>query len=218
MPLNQDVIETIEANCQSYNARWIAVTKQRPIDTLKELYRQNIKVFGENKAQEFIEKYLQLPKDIKWHFIGHLQTNKIKLIIDKVSCIHSVDSLKLIDTIQKEANKIDCVIKIFIQIHIAQEETKYGFLPEEALGFFRQYNRNSYPNIEILGLMAMASLTDNREQIKREFEQVKDLLYRINSTCNLSLKELSMGMSSDYEIALECGATMLRIGSIIYSE
>jgi uncharacterized pyridoxal phosphate-containing UPF0001 family protein len=131
MPIHKEVLSQLDQQCQPYQAQWIAVTKMRSIDTLKALYNYGKKVFGENKAQELCDKYLLLPNDIDWHFIGHLQTNKVKQIIDKVSTIHSVDSLKLLKEIQKEAGKIDKIINVFLQLHIAQEETKIGFSVEE---------------------------------------------------------------------------------------
>lgn len=217
MHINQSNIELVAQKCARHQAKWIAVTKMRSIDTLKKLYVNGIKIFGENKAQELSEKFDKLPKDIEWHFIGHLQSNKVKDIIDKVTYIHAVDSLKLLQTIQKEAQKIDKKINVFIQIYIAKEETKYGMSPEEALVFFNEINLSEYPNINIVGLMAMASFTDNKEQIKSEFDQVKSTFDTINATGKFKLTELSMGMSGDYEIALESGATIVRVGSLLFN-
>lgn len=217
MHINKEVLAHLDHQCHTHQAQWIAVTKMRSIDTLKELYNNGKKVFGENKAQELCDKYPLLPKDINWHFIGHLQTNKVKQIIDKVSTIHSVDSLKLLNEIQKEASKIDKIANVFIQLHIAQEETKYGFSVDEIMTFFREIHFSNYPNVNIKGLMTMASLTKNREQIRNEFRLVKHTLDKINQECKLNLKEISMGMSGDYDIALDCGATYLRIGSILYN-
>lgn len=217
MHINLSNIEFISKKCSFFNAKLIAVTKQRSIETLQELYDSNYKIFGENKAQELTEKYSQLPKDIEWHFIGHLQTNKVKDIIDKVSFIHAVDSLKLLQTIQKEAEKIDKIINVFIQVYIAKEETKYGLNPAECVAFFNELNMTEYPNVNIIGLMAMASFTDNKSQIKNEFLQVKSTFDKINQSTNFNLTELSMGMSGDYEIALECGATIVRVGSVLYN-
>lgn len=216
MPINKEVLAQLDQQCQPYQAQWIAVTKMRSIDTLKELYSYGKKVFGENKAQELCDKYPLLPKDIDWHFIGHLQSNKVKYIIDKVSTIHAVDSLKLLNEIQKEASKVDVTINIFLQLHIAQEETKYGFSVEELMCLFKEIDLADYPNIRILGLMSMASLTEDKEQIRREFTLVKNTLDKLNRECNLNLMELSMGMSGDFDIALECGATWIRVGSLLY--
>jgi PLP dependent protein len=216
MSINKQILSQLDQKCQSFHAQWIAVTKMRSIDTLKELYNNGKRVFGENKAQELCDKFPLLPNDIDWHFIGHLQTNKVKQIIGKVSTIHSVDSLKLLNEIQKEASKVDKVINLFLQLHIAQEETKFGFSVEELMNLFREINLSVYPNVRIQGLMAMASLTEDKEQIRSEFSQVKTTLDRLNKEYNLNLKELSIGMSGDYEIALECGATWIRVGSLLY--
>jgi pyridoxal phosphate enzyme (YggS family) len=217
MPINKEVIAQLDQQCHTYQAQWIAVTKIRSIDILKELYNYDKKVFGENKAQELCDKYPLLPKDIDWHFIGHLQTNKVKQIIDKVSTIHSVDSLKLLIEIQKEASKIDKITNVFLQLHIAQEETKFGFSVEDLMNLFKEINLVDFPNIRIQGLMAMASLTEDKEQIRKEFTEVKNAQVALNQEYNLNLKELSMGMSGDYEVALECGATWIRVGSLLYN-
>jgi PLP dependent protein len=217
MHINLSNIELVANKCTDFNAKWIAVTKMRSVETLKELYSNGIKIFGENKAQELSEKYTQFPNDIEWHFIGHLQTNKVRDIIDKVSYIHAVDSLKLLQTIQKEAAKIDKTINVFIQVYVAKEETKYGFNPDECLAFFKEINDSNFPNINIVGLMAMASFTDNQAQIREEFMQVKSTYDSINKISKFNLTELSMGMSGDYEIALECGSTVVRVGSVLYN-
>ena len=217
MYINQSIYQKLDTVCAEYGAQWIAVTKLRPVPALEELYAIGKRNFGENKAQELCDKYELLPKDIDWHFIGHLQTNKVKQIIDKVSTIHAVDSMKLLNEIQKEAHKINKKVDVFLQMHVAQEETKYGFSPEEMLEFFHQFQAENYPNISIQGLMAMASFTDNKSQIEEEFNRVKTTMSVINSKYNILLRELSIGMSGDYEIALECGATYLRIGSILFN-
>lgn len=217
MYINKSSIENIISNCAKHSAKWIAVTKMRSVDTLKVLYSEGIKVYGENKAQELCDKYNQLPTDIEWHFIGHLQSNKVKDIIDKVSYIHAVDSLKLLQTIQKEAQKIDKNINVFIQVFVAKEETKFGFHPSECIQFFKELNLKDFPNINIKGLMAMASFTDNQNQIINEFQLVKSTFDTINQSTDHKLSELSMGMSGDYEMALDCGATYVRIGSILFN-
>jgi pyridoxal phosphate enzyme (YggS family) len=217
MYINQSIYQKLDNVCAEYGAQWIAVTKLRPVDALAELYAMGKRSFGENKAQELCDKYEILPKDIDWHFIGHLQTNKVKQIIDKVSTIHAVDSMKLLNEIQKEASKINKKVAIFIQMYVAQEETKYGFSPEEMLDFFDQFQAENYPNISIQGIMAMASFTDNKSQIEEEFCRVKTMLAAINSDYNMTLSEMSIGMSGDYDIALKCGATRLRIGNILFN-
>lgn len=216
MSINKEILSILDQQCQPYHAQWIAVTKMRSVEVLRELYLCGKKVFGENKAQELCDKYLLLPDDIDWHFIGHLQTNKVKQIIDKVSTIHSVDSLKLLNEIQKEAGKVGKAIGVFLQLHVAQEETKYGFSVEELIGLFTDIDVSNYPNIQIKGLMAMASMTNNTEQIRSEFTVVKQTIDRLNQKYDLNLKEISMGMSGDYKIALECGATWIRVGSLLY--
>lgn len=218
MSIDKNKIEQIEQICKEYQAHWIAVTKTQPIANLESLYAYGKREFGENKAQELCMKYEVLPKDIDWHFIGHLQTNKVKQIIDKVSTIHAVDSLKLLHEIQKEAAKIDKIVHVFIQIHVAKEETKYGFSVDEIGPFIEGLKFQNYPNIRILGLMAMASNTKDKEQIQGEFTLVKTTLNELNARYQLNLKELSMGMSGDYEIALALGATWIRLGSILYQK
>lgn len=216
MSVNWEQVEEIERQCSAYHAEWVAVTKMQTLEDMRALYHYGKRLFGENKAQEIERKYPLFPADVQWHFIGHLQRNKVKSIIDKVAYIHSVDSLRLLDTIQQEASKIDKKINVLIQIHIAEEETKYGFSIEEASEFFDQLELNKYPHVRIKGLMAMASMTDDRAQIRREFASVRKLMDTINQSPNLQLEVLSMGMSSDYTLALDEGATMLRIGSIIF--
>ena len=217
MYINQSIYQKLDTVCAEYGAQWIAVTKLRPVAALAELYTMGKRSFGENKAQELCDKYVILPKDIDWHFIGHLQTNKVKQIIDKVSTIHAVDSMKLLNEIQKEASKINKKVAIFIQMYVAQEETKYGFSLEEMLDFFDQFQAENYPNISIQGIMAMASFTDNKSQIEEEFCRVKTMLAAINSDYNMTLSEMSIGMSGDYDIALKCGATRLRVGNILFN-
>lgn len=216
MSVNWEQVEEIERQSSAYHAEWVAVTKMQTLEDMRTLYHYGKRLFGENKAQEIERKYPLFPADVQWHFIGHLQRNKVKSIIDKVAYIHSVDSLRLLDTIQQEASKIDKKINVLIQIHIAEEETKYGFSIEEASEFFDQLELNKYPHIRIKGLMAMASMTDDRAQIRSEFASVRKLMDTINQSPNLQLEVLSMGMSSDYTLALDEGATMLRIGSIIF--
>jgi pyridoxal phosphate enzyme (YggS family) len=217
MAINRDVIQSLDKLCRIYGAKWVAVTKNQSIATLNELYGDGIAVFGENKAQELLDKYEKLPRDIEWHFIGHLQSNKVKAIIDKVAYIHAVDSLKLLQVIQKEALAIPKTINVFIQVHVASEEAKFGFSLSELQNFFDTLRMEEYPNVKIIGLMAMASNTRDTEKIRAEFQLVKSAMDAINATKKIQLTEISMGMSGDYEIALECGATILRIGSLLYN-
>ena len=189
----------------------VAVSKTKPINDLKEAYHAGQRIFGENKVQEMVSKFEQLPKDILWHMVGHLQTNKVKYIASFVNTIHSLDSHKLLKEIQKQAFKNNREIKCLIQIKIANEETKFGIEPsklEEFLNFSK-----TLPNIKISGLMGMASFTEDKNQIRNEFRSLTNLY---NSYDNLRV--LSMGMSGDYQIAIVEGSTMVRIGSKIFGE
>ena len=189
----------------------VAVSKTKPINDLKKAYHAGQRIFGENKVQEMVSKFEQLPKDILWHMVGHLQTNKVKYIASFVNTIHSLDSHKLLKEIQKQAFKYNREIKCLIQIRIANEETKFGIEPSE-LEEFLNFSK-TLPNIKILGLMGMASFTEDKNQIRNEFRSLSNLY---NSYDNL--KVLSMGMSGDYRIGIEEGSTMVRIGSKIFGE
>jgi len=190
--------------------RLIAVSKTHPPELIQEAYDAGQRVFGENKVQEMVAKYEVLPKDIQWHLIGHLQTNKVKYIAPWVSLIHSVDSSKLAEEIDKQGKKVGRVIPCLLQVYIAKEETKFGFDREELLDFIKNFKLT---NIRIEGLMGMASLTGDTDQIRSEFKTLHDLFVEIGN-----LKELSMGMSSDYKIAMEEGSTMVRIGTAIFGK
>lgn len=190
--------------------RLIAVSKTHPPELIREAYDAGQRVFGENKVQEMVAKYEVLPKDIQWHLIGHLQTNKVKYIAPWVSLIHSVDSPKLAQEIDKQGKKVGRVIPCLLQVYIAREETKFGFDREELLAFLKGFNLS---NVKVEGLMGMASLTDDTDQIRREFKELHDLFLEIGN-----MKELSMGMSSDYKIAMEEGSTMVRIGTAIFGK
>lgn len=197
----------------------VAVSKYRTIEELEELYRTGQRIFAENRVQELLKRQEVLPKDIEWHLIGHLQTNKVKTIIDKVSLIHSVDSIKLLNEIQKQAEKNQIQVSILLQIHVAQEETKFGFDPNELLDLIKNGLFNQYPNITFRGLMSMATLTDSEAEIEAEFEKTRELFQQIQKI-NPKLNEfnlLSMGMSSDYLLAIKHGSNMVRIGSKIFS-
>lgn len=198
----------------------VAVSKTKPVTDLMEAYNAGQRIFGENKIQEMTEKWEQMPKDIQWHMIGHVQTNKVKFMAEYVSLIHGVDSLKLLHEINRQAQKHNRVIDCLLQIHIAEEETKFG-LDENELNEilnFVQNNEEGFKNIRIVGLMGMATFTDNQEQIKKEFLHLKSIFdanQNLKSEiCNL--KSLSMGMSGDYKLAIECGSTMIRVGSSIF--
>jgi pyridoxal phosphate enzyme (YggS family) len=192
----------------------VAVSKTHPVSAIQEVYDLGQRVFGENKVQEVIEKYPLLPKDIQWHLIGHLQTNKVKYIAEFVDTIQSVDSEKLILEIDKEAAKHNRTIKILLQVKIAEEESKFGLEIEEAKDLFHKYINGNFPNVEITGLMGMATFTDDKVQVKKEFLLLKKLFDELNQL--KKLETLSMGMSDDFPIAIESGANSVRVGSAIF--
>lgn len=192
----------------------VAVSKTHPVSAIQEVYNLGQRVFGENKVQEVTEKYPLLPKDIRWHIIGHLQTNKVKYIAGFIDTIQSVDSEKLIREISKEAAKHGRTIKILLQVKVAEEESKSGLDPDEARELFSKYLNNEFSNVEITGLMGMATFTDNKEQVKGEFTVLKNLFDELNATGKL--RTLSMGMSDDFTEAIACGASSVRVGSAIF--
>ena len=196
------------------NVELVAVSKFHPIEKIKEVYDCGQKVFGENKVQELLTKVNELPADIQWHLIGHLQTNKVKYIAPFIDTIQSVDSEKLLIEINKEAAKNNKKIKVLLQVKIAEEETKYGLEISEAKEIFSNYLEHQYRNIEILGLMGMATFTDNKNQVKSEFLVLKSLFDELSTF--KKLETLSMGMSDDFALAIECGSTSVRIGSAIF--
>lgn len=196
------------------NVELVAVSKFHPVEKIQEVYDCGQKVFGENKVQELLTKVNELPADIQWHLIGHLQTNKVKYIAPFIDTIQSVDSEKLLIEINKEAAKNNRKIKVLLQVKIAEEETKYGLEIAEAKEIFSNYLENQYPNIEILGLMGMATFTDNKNQVKSEFLVLKSLFDELSTF--KKLETLSMGMSDDFALAIECGSTSVRIGSAIF--
>ena len=202
----------------SNNTKLIAVTKTKPTAILQETYDAGFRRFGENKVQEMTEKYNLLPKDIEWHMIGHLQSNKVKYMAPYVSMVHSVDSFKLLQEINKEAKKNDRIIPCLLQIFIAQEETKFGLSEQEAIEILSSPELSDLTNIKIAGLMGMASNTDDQTKIRSEFKNLKSLFEtckKFNSS-NVEMTELSMGMSGDYAIAAEEGSTLIRVGSAIF--
>ncbi|WP_407404744.1 YggS family pyridoxal phosphate-dependent enzyme [Chryseobacterium sp.] len=192
----------------------VAVSKTHPAEAIQEVYDLGQKVFGENKVQELLVKYPLLPKDIQWHIIGHLQTNKVKYIAEFIDTIQSVDSEKLILEINKEAGKQHRIIKVFLQVKIAAEDSKFGLNKMEAKNIFEAFVKGEYPNVNIIGLMGMATFTEDREQVRNEFESLKGIFNEFSTTHQLST--LSMGMSDDFDIAIECGATSVRVGSAIF--
>ena len=193
----------------------VAVSKTKPNADILEAYEAGQRVFGENYVQELVEKQEQLPNDIQWHFIGHLQSRKAKLIAPFVSLIHGVDSLKLLQEINKQAQKNNRVIDCLLQVHIADEETKFGLDENELEEIFQMLKQVQHDNIRVVGLMGMATFTEDQNQIKKEFDYLKSLFDKFK-ILNSEFKILSMGMSGDYELAISCGSTMVRIGSSIF--
>lgn len=207
----------------------VAVSKFHPVEDIREAYDAGQRLFGESRVQELLEKIPQLPSDIKWHFIGHLQTNKVKAVIGKTSLIESVDSLRLLEIIDLESRKKGVNTDILLQVHIAQEETKFGFSPEELIHFFSHRTYDDFANVTIHGLMAMATNTDNKEIVRHDFEKVSLLREKlikeisktgmeINRSGKVNMNILSMGMSGDWPLAVEEGSNIIRIGSAIFGE
>ncbi|MGA9637629.1 YggS family pyridoxal phosphate-dependent enzyme [Flavobacterium sp.] len=196
----------------------VAVSKTKPVSDLMEVYDAGQRIFGENKIQEMVDKWEQMPKDIEWHMIGHVQTNKVKYMAPFVNLIHGVDSLKLLQEINKQAAKNNRIINCLLQIHIAEEETKFGLDETELNVLLTSSELQDMKNIQILGLMGMATFTDNQNQVKKEFQHLKSVFDKLNplNTTNYKLNTISMGMSGDYQLAIECGSTMVRIGSSIF--
>lgn len=218
MSIAQNIAD-IEKTLEGTPCRLIAVSKTKPVSAIAEAYEAGFRRFGENKVQEMAEKYEQLPQDIEWHLIGHLQTNKVKYIAPFVSLIHSVDSLKLLAEINKQAAKAERTIPCLLQIFIAQEETKFGLSETEAIDLLTSAEFLTLENIRVVGLMGMASNTDNESQIRQEFRGLKqffDHLAQIIQHPRVQMQELSMGMSGDYLMAAQEGSTLVRVGSAIF--
>lgn len=196
----------------------VAVSKTKPTEDIAALYALGQRDFGENYVQELVDKQTQLPNDIRWHFIGHLQTNKVKYIAPFVYLIHGVDSLKLLKEIQKQAAKSGRIIKVLLQMHIATEETKFGLNEEELYELSKELERAPMPNIQICGMMGMASFSDDQTLVRSELKHLKELFNSIHalSRADMGMDILSMGMSADYRIAIEEGSTMIRIGSMLF--
>lgn len=202
------------------NVSLVAVSKTKPVSDLMEAYNAGQRVFGENKIQEMVEKFEAMPKDIQWHMIGHVQTNKVKYMAPFVSMIHSVDSLKLLKEIDKQAKKYERTINCLIQIKIAEEDSKFGLSANDAKALITSSEVHKLSNINIVGLMGMATFTDDEVQLKSEFNKLKNAFdsFKDLQTNNSDLKTISMGMSGDYNIAISCGSTMIRVGSNIFGE
>jgi pyridoxal phosphate enzyme (YggS family) len=210
MAVNKEAYLNLINELKEKNVTLVAVSKTKPVEDILELYELGQKDFGENYVQELLEKQTKLPADIRWHFIGHLQSNKAKQIVPFIHLIHGVDSFKLLNEINKQAQKINRVINCLLQVHIAQEETKFGFDEKELDETFGQLKKSSLSNVYIQGLMGMASFTDNMNKVRSEFKYLKSLFDKYK------LQTLSMGMSSDYKIAIEEGSNMVRIGSLLF--
>jgi len=213
MAVIKEAYQQIHEELRLLNITLVAVSKTKPIEDILELYNLGHRDFGENYVQELAEKAEKLPTDIRWHFIGHLQTNKVKSIVPFIYLIHGVDSLKLLKEIDKQAEKNKRVIDCLLQVHIAQEETKFGFDETELLNL----ELKQFSNVRIKGLMGMASLTDDINKIRIEFKSLKIFFEKLK-TQNPELSILSMGMSADYKIAIEEGSNMVRIGSLLFGE
>jgi pyridoxal phosphate enzyme (YggS family) len=199
----------------------VAVSKTKPVEAILAIYNEGQRIFGENKVQEMADKYEELPKDIAWHLIGHLQTNKVKYIAPFVSLIHSVDSFKLLQEIDRQAKKHNRVIPVLLQIYIANEETKFGLSRDECRELLKDKELLSLKNISIIGLMGMATNTENEQQVKNEFLSLKQFFEELKSNAifpDPSKAILSMGMSGDYKLAIEAGSNMVRIGSLIFGD
>ena len=199
-------------------ARLVAVSKFNPAEAVLQAYNCGQRLFGESKVQELTGKYEVLPKDIEWHFIGHLQTNKVKYIAPFISLIQSVDSLKLLKEIDAQAKKVNRVIDCLLEIHVAQEETKYGFSIDELRELFKERAFDVFENVSVVGLMGMASNTEDEVQIREEFRLLSDFYKEMKDSLAPQFRELSMGMSHDYHIAVEEGSTLVRVGSFIFGE
>ncbi len=212
----KEVLSTLPAQ-----VRLVAVSKFHPNEALEEAYAAGQRIFGESKVQEMTQKYESLPKDIQWHFIGHLQTNKIKYMIPYVAMIHGVDSYKLLAEINKQAAKAERIVPCLLQIHIAQEETKFGFSFDECRDMLNKGEWKSLQHVSIAGVMGMATHTDDEEEIRREFTSLTDFFHEIKTRHfdgHPDFREISMGMSDDYPQAIAAGSTLVRVGSRIFGE
>lgn len=217
MPVNKEAYQLLKKELEEKQVTLVAVSKTKPVSDILELYNLGQRDFGENYVLEMVTKAGQLPKDIRWHYIGHLQTNKVKLIAPFVQLIHGVDSLKLLEEINKQGEKCGRVIDCLLQVHIAMEETKFGLNEEELNVVIKQYAEKVMPNVRVSGLMGMASFTNDMSKVKKEFQNLKRIFDRL-PTPDSRLTTLSMGMSSDYKIAIEEGSNMVRIGSLLFGE
>lgn len=215
--IGRHIAELHEALADS-GAELVAVSKFHPVDALKEAYDAGQRIFGESRVQELLTKIPQMPADTRWHFIGHLQTNKVRSITGKTALIESVDSLRLLELIDREAERAGTVTRVLMQIHVAREETKTGFAPDELLDYFRTRGYESLRATHICGIMGMASNTDDQQRIIRDFQAIRDTFDTIRRMCPdlRGFDTVSMGMSGDWQTAVRCGSTLVRIGTAIF--
>jgi pyridoxal phosphate enzyme (YggS family) len=218
MAINQAAYQELTSFCNTHNTTLVAVSKTKPVEDIKALYEMGQCDFGENYVQELIDKHPQLPADIRWHFIGHLQSNKVKYIAPFVHLIHGVDSFKLLKEIDKQAAKNNRIIDVLLQMHIAQEETKFGLDDREVDEILNGEELSALKNVRIVGFMSMASFVDDEQQIRKEFLVAKKTFdhYAHHQVANVFMQYLSLGMSADYTIAVECGSNMIRVGSKLF--
>lgn len=216
--MNLNSLKNIQQICEQNSCKLIAVSKTKPISDIKLVYESGQKVFGENRVQELVSKYEALPNDIEWHAIGHLQRNKVKYIAPFVSLIHAVDSFSLLAEINKQAEKNNRVIPYLLQMHIATESSKFGFAEDELTNIEDHFKANEYAHTVCKGVMGMATFTNNKQLVRNEFKSLKYIFEKLKSSIftDSTFKEISMGMSGDYEIAIEEGSTMVRVGSAIF--
>ena len=215
MAVNVEAYQNLIKQISTKNITLVAVSKTKPVADIKALYHLGQKDFGENYVQELVEKQAQLSSDIRWHYIGHLQSNKVKYIAPFVHLIHAVDSFNLLKEINKQAAKNNRIINCLLQVHIAQEETKFGFDEKELHEALQQFNNAAMKNVNITGLMGMASFTNDAEKIRAEFKLLKNIFDKIKNSKS-EIRNLSMGMSADYKIAIEEGSTIIRVGSLLF--
>jgi pyridoxal phosphate enzyme (YggS family) len=220
MFVNRENYFSVLKETKAANATLVAVSKTKPVEAIKELYGLGHRDFGENYVQELVEKEAQLPKDIRWHFIGHLQSNKVKFIAPFVHLIHGIDSFKLLKEVNKQAVKVNRILDVLLQVHIAQEETKFGFDEEELLNTNFENELHDLNNVRITGFMGMASFSDDLNLVRNEFKNLKRIFdkHAQLQTANFKLQTLSMGMSADYRIALEEGSNLIRVGSLLFGK
>ncbi len=202
--------------CDEYNATLVAVSKTKPIDQILPIYEEGQRDFGENRVQELVDKYEKMPKDIRWHQIGHLQKNKVKYIAPFIHLIHSIDSIELLQVVNTQAIKYSRYIKVLLQVKIAEEDSKFGLSELQSEEILNQYNSGNFRNVEIVGLMGMATFTDNQEHVQAEFRRLIEYKKKWTEKFQISLNKVSMGMSGDYQLALTEGSTMIRVGSLIF--